>query len=175
MKLVKLKIQNFRGLKGDTETIVYRDLLKRFYSNEEIFVLNTGSKNNIPFFQEILTKFQINHFVIHDIDVEKVTDKDGKERTNSAWTLNQNIWDKIESANQVKNGLARRYVHITNFETAHGITLSGSKDKPLKAYQFVKEVKNEDNIPDCLKWLNDIVGKQEVLHDMNYIETNKKS
>ena len=162
-------------VEGDTETIVYRDLLKRFYPNEEIFVLNTGSKNNIPFFQEILTKFQINHFVIHDSDVEKVTDKDGKERTNSAWTLNQNIWDKIELANQLKTGLSRRYVHFTNFETAHGIILSNGKDKPLKAYQFVKEVKNEGNIPDCLKWLNDIVGKQEILHDMNYVETNKKS
>jgi predicted ATP-dependent endonuclease of OLD family len=159
-------------VEGDTETIVYRDLLKRFYPNEEIFVLNTGSKNNIPFFQEILTKFQINHFVIHDSDVAKVTDKDGKERTNSAWTLNQNIWNKIEEANKLKSGLARRYVHITNFETAHSITLSGGKDKPLKAYQFVKEVKNEGGIPDCLKCLNDIVGKQEILHDMDYIKNN---
>lgn len=97
------------------------------------------------------------------------TDKDGKERTHSAWTLNQNIWNKIESANKVKPGLARRYVHITNFETAHGVILSGGKDKPLKAYPFVKEVKNEGDIPDCLRWLNDIVGKQEILHDMDYI------
>lgn len=39
-------------VEGDTETIVYRDLLKRFYPNEEVFVLNTGSKNNIPFFRK---------------------------------------------------------------------------------------------------------------------------
>jgi hypothetical protein len=70
--------------------------------------------------------------------------------------------------------LARRYVHITNFETAHAITLYGSKDKPLKAYQFVKDMKNEDVIHDCLKCLNDIVDKQEILYDMAYIETNKK-
>ena len=40
-------------VEGDTETIVYRDLLKRFYPEKEIFILNTGSKNNMPFFQEI--------------------------------------------------------------------------------------------------------------------------
>ena len=39
-------------VEGDTETIVYRELLSKFHPSEDIFVLNTGSKNNIPFFQE---------------------------------------------------------------------------------------------------------------------------
>jgi predicted ATP-dependent endonuclease of OLD family len=158
-------------VEGDTETIVYRDLLKRFYPNEEIFVLNTGSKNNIPFFQEILTKFQINHFVIHDSD----TEKSSNGNNNPAWTLNKIIWDKIKEANKIETGLAKRYVHITNFETAHGIPLFSGKDKPLQAYKFVKDVKNDSEKPDCLKWLDDIIGEQKILHDMDYIETNKKS
>jgi len=159
-------------VEGDTETIVYRDLLKRYYPDEEIFVLNTGSKNNIPFFQEILTKFQINHFVIHDTDTEKASNGNN----NPAWSLNQTIWTKIEEANKIKPNLARRYVHITNFETAHNITrLLGGKDKPLKAYQFVKQIDRDKEVPDCLKWLDDIIGKQEVLHDMDYVENNKKS
>ena len=163
-------------VEGDTESIVYRDLLKRFYPNEEIFVLNTGSKNNIPFFQEILTKFQITHFVIHDTDTEKRDD--GKN--NSAWTLNQKIWTRIEEANKIKLNLARRYVHITNFETAHeehyikiGNAIDISKDKPLQAYKFATSIDdtNKENI-DCFKWLQDIVGKQEILHDMDYIHKN---
>ena len=159
-------------VEGDTETIVYRDLINRFYPSEEIFVLNTGSKNNIPFFQEILTKFHINHFVIHDVDTE-FTDDD-KKLKNPAWTLNQKIWDKIEKANEEKQGLARRYVHIKNFEDAHGIKLSGGKDKPLKAYKFVQSVNRDEKIPDCLRWLDDIIEKKEILHDMNYIQSNKK-
>jgi predicted ATP-dependent endonuclease of OLD family len=157
-------------VEGDTETIVYRDLLTRYYHDEEIFVLNTGSKNNIPFFQEILTRFQINHFVIHDTDTEKASNGNN----NPAWTLNQVIWAKIEEANKIKPNLARRYVHITNFETAHSITLSGGKDKPLQAYKFVKQVDRNKEVPDCLKWLDDIVGKQEILHDLDYIDKNKK-
>ena len=152
-------------VEGDTETIVYRDLLKRYFQDEEIFVLNTGSKTNIPFFQEILTKFNINHFIIHDTDTEKA----GNGNNNPAWSLNQTIWTKIEEANKVKPNLARRYVHITNFEIAHNITLSGGKDKPLKAYQFVKGIDKDKEVPDCLKWLVDIAGKKEILHDMDYI------
>jgi predicted ATP-dependent endonuclease of OLD family len=154
-------------VEGDTETIVYRDLLKRFYPDEEIFVLNTGSKNNIPFFQEILTELQINHFVIHDSDSEK----SANGNNNPAWTFNQIIWGKVDSANKKKPGLARRYVHITNFENAHNIELKNGKDKPLQAYKFVKNIKNEGEIPDCLKWLKDIVGDQEIVHDMDYILT----
>ena len=159
-------------VEGDTEAIVYRDLLNRFYPSEEIFVLNTGSKNNIPFFQEILTKFHINHFVIHDVDTEFI-DADKKSK-NSAWSLNQKIWDKIEKANEEKKGLARRYVHIKNFEDAHEIKLSGGKDKPLTAYKFVQSVNRDGKIPDCLKWLDDIIGKKEILHDMNYVQSNKR-
>ena len=48
-------------VEGDTEAIVYRALLKHYYPDEEVFVLNTGSKNNMPFFQEILTAFRIDN------------------------------------------------------------------------------------------------------------------
>jgi len=157
-------------VEGDTETIVYRDLLRRYYPDEEIFVLNTGSKSNIPFFQEILTKFQINHFVIHDTDTEKLA----SGNKNPAWSLNQTIWTKVEEANKIKANLARRYVHIKNFEDAHGIELSNGKDKPLQAYRFVKKIVRSKSEPDCLRWLDDILGNQEILHDMKYVESHKK-
>lgn len=155
-------------VEGDTETIVYRDLLNRFYPDEEIFVLNTGSKNNIPFFQEILTNFQIEHYIIHDTDDR--LNKAGN--TNSAWTLNERIWEKVQLANNTLNGLSRRYVHLTNFEIAHGIELSG-KDKPIKAYEFAQTIENGTNVP-CLNWLKDIVGSQEIIHDQDFIGENVK-
>lgn len=159
-------------VEGDTEAIVYRDLLKRFYPEEEIFVLNTGSKNNMPFFQEILTAFRIKHCVIHDADTELNT----KGNHNSAWTLNQSIWDLVEKANSIEEGLASRYVHIANFENAHGYHLLSGKDKPLQAYKFAATIVDQSEpIPDCLKWLNDFIGSRSIVHDMNYIEKNKKT
>lgn len=154
-------------VEGDTETIVYRELLKNFYPHEEIFVLNSGSKNNIPFFQKILTSFNIEHYIIHDTDSELTV----KGKRNSAWTLNEIIWENVIISNKIKNGLSKRYVHHTNFETAHNINLNGNKDKPLKAYQFASQITNIEPKPQCLIWLDDILGKNEILHDMNYIES----
>lgn len=159
-------------VEGDTEAIVYRALLKEYYPNEEVFVLNTGSKNNIPFFQEILTAFHIEHYVIHDVD----TEINSKGKHNSAWALNQKIWDLVVKANEVQMGLARRYVHNANFENAHKYKLLDGKNKPLQASKFVNEViAGKIENPDCKKWLDDIMGAKSLVHDMNYIDHVKKT
>ena len=152
-------------VEGDTETIVYRELLEKFFSDEEIFVLNTGSKNNIPFFQEFLSHFRIEHYAIHDSDKE--FNENGTR--SSVWTLNKRIWDKVEEANVMQMGLARRYVHIYNFEDAHRYEVNSSMGKPLAAYEYAKTINIDSNV-DCLKWLKDIVGNKEILHDQKFIE-----
>lgn len=159
-------------VEGDTEAIVYRALLKKYYPEEEVFVLNTGSKNNIPFFQEILTAFHIEHYAIHDID----TEYNSNEKRNSAWILNQKIWDLVEEANREQPGLARRYVHNANFENAHKYKLLNGANKPLQASKFVdKVIKGEIKDSDCKKWLDDIMGSKSVTHDMDYINSVKKT
>jgi len=135
-------------------------------------VLNTGSKNNIPFFQEILTHFRIRHIVIHDID----TELNSKGKHNSAWSLNKSIWENVVESNKVMEGLARRYVHNANFENAHKYNLVGGKDKPLQAFKFAKKIIREKmESADCLRWLKDALEDKVILHDQNYIEQNKKT
>ncbi|RCK18698.1 ATP-dependent endonuclease, partial [Thalassospira profundimaris] len=106
-------------VEGDTEAIVLRSLLEDSEEHREVFVLNTGTKNNIPFFQNVLTHFGIKHTVIHDADLRyqykhgQISRKgDGEPKANSAWTLNAKIWENIVASNSQKEGLARRYVHI---------------------------------------------------------------
>ncbi|KAF2517107.1 ATP-dependent nuclease [Flavobacterium foetidum] len=151
-------------VEGDTEAIVFRDLIKRFYNDYEIYVLNSGSKNNIPFFQEIFTAFHIEHCVIHDSDTRFNKDSSA----NSAWSLNSSIWDKIVNANQIMKGMARRYVHVQNFENAHNINSNG-KDKPLKAFDFVQGLEFDSDAP-CLMLLKDLLGDKIILHDNMYVE-----
>lgn len=163
-------------VEGDTETIVYRDLLKRFYPNDEVFVLNTGSKYNIPFFQEVLTAFRIEHCVIHDMDYEFLkADKNGKVKRNSAWAMNETIWKLVEEANKIQIGLARRYVHNANFENGNDYTLQNGKDKPFAAYRFVRTIRNMNDGHECVKWLKDLMGAKKISHDEKYIEANKKT
>lgn len=156
-------------VEGDTEAIVFRDLIGRFYNRFEVYVLNAGSKNNIPFFQEIFTAFRIEHCVIHDSD----TRKNDNGTANSAWKLNTSIWEKIEAANLKKEGMARRYVHTTNFEVAHGIQLTG-KDKPTRAYEFVSTLEEDSDAP-CLSFLKDLLGNKQILHDMAFVENLSNS
>jgi predicted ATP-dependent endonuclease of OLD family len=151
-------------VEGDTEAIVFRDLINRFFNQYEVYVLNAGSKNNIPFFQEIFTAFHIEHYVIHDSD----TRLNENGNANSAWTLNTSIWEKVEAANAKKDGLSRRYVHVQNFETAHGVPLTG-KDKPIKAYDFVIALNQDSDVP-CLNYLKDILGAKAILHNGAFIE-----
>ncbi|WP_338631006.1 ATP-dependent nuclease [Clostridium baratii] len=155
-------------VEGDTEAIVFRYILDKFYENKTIYVLNTGSKNNMVFYQKILTHFNIKHHVIHDRD--DIFDKNGDK--NSAWTLNKTIWEQIQSSNSTRyNGIARRYIHNKNFESAHpAYKLNMSKGKPLSAYEYAKSLKSSDNVP-CINIINDIVGAQKILHDDDYVNS----
>ena len=82
--------------------------------------------------------------------------------------MNQKIWAKVEEANNKSSGLARRYLHIKNFESAHNYTVNPDKGKPLSAYEFAKTITKDQDIA-CLNWLKDIVGKKQILHNQNFL------
>ncbi|PKG45434.1 MULTISPECIES: ATP-dependent endonuclease [unclassified Planococcus (in: firmicutes)] len=125
-------------VEGDTEAIIFRELLNKFVEHGKInlsnvpLIVNCGTKNNIPSFQKVLGHFDICYNVIHDLDY---TYKENGSR-NSAWTLNQTIHDEIDSVNDCLK--ARRYVMERNFEDAHGYSHSSSLGKPLSAYRLVQ-------------------------------------
>ncbi|WP_282015466.1 ATP-dependent nuclease [Marinifilum flexuosum] len=150
-------------VEGDTEALIFREVLKQRYPDKDCFILNTGSKNNIPFFQKILTHFRIHQTIIHDSDTRYLYDiidgtpvrrkkKDDSDRVNSAWSINESIWTEIQNSNELQNELARRFVSIYDFESANGYLYDSSKGKPLSAYEFAKELSPDDSIP-----LNDFV------------------
>ncbi|WNM18641.1 ATP-dependent nuclease [Flavobacterium capsici] len=162
-------------VEGDTETIVVRELLANKYPQKDIFVTNTGSKNNIPFFQKIFSHFNIKQHIIHDSDTrfvyeikktddvlnyQPILNKDQSKRKNSAWTLNEEIWKEIEFANQKSPGLSQRYVSIYNFEVANKYSHDSEKGKPLSAYEYVKGIDLIEK-PSILEFVNEICGAQE--------------
>jgi predicted ATP-dependent endonuclease of OLD family len=155
-------------VEGDTEAIVVRQLLHEHYPDKDIFVLNTGTKNNMPFFIKILTHFKIKQHVIHDSDRRALYDKNGKIKlkknftpvVNSAWTLNKTIWAEMESCNRRFPGIVRRYVSIQNFEDSHNYSHSSSKGKPLSAWEFAQEL-DIDGEASIAQFIKQIVGEQE--------------
>ncbi|MDP9891927.1 putative ATP-dependent endonuclease of OLD family [Variovorax boronicumulans] len=165
-------------VEGDTEAIVLRELLAIHYKDSEVFVLNTGSKNNIPFFIQTLSHFKIGQHVIHDSDERHLyakgaaqLNKDGEKTKNSAWTLNQSIWNEIQ-ASIAKRCFAIRYVCIRNFENAHSYKHDKQKGKPLSAHEFAKGIDIADNAIPIVKFLNQIVGTlpRDVEFTPDYLE-----
>lgn len=166
-------------VEGDTEAIVLRSLLEESDEHREVFVLNTGSKNNIPFFQMVLTHFGIKHTVIHDADLryqykngQVVTKDDGQPRTNSAWTLNARIWEQVVQSNSQKEGLSRRYVHVVDFESAHGYSYDPSEGKPFSAFKFGKMLGKDDEQP-VVQFTRDMLRDVSALPEANqeWLET----
>ena len=91
---------------------------------------------------------------------------------NSAWTLNLRIWEQVVMSNQVAyDGISRRYVHDSNFESAHpAYTLDTTKGKPLSAYEYAKTLTIDDDVQ-CIKIIKDIMENQAIVHDMDYVES----
>lgn len=141
-------------VEGDTEAVVAREVLDTLSDKHDLFVLNAGSKNNIPFFQEVFTHFRIPHQVVHDADCRYLYEKgvrvlknDGTPKANSAWTLNATIANGIKAARSISPDLAMRYVSIPNFEGAHGYSYDATKGKPLSAYEYARTLKPDSDAP----------------------------
>lgn len=176
-------------VEGDTETIVVRELLATKYNARDIFVTNTGSKNNIPFFQKIFTHFNIKQHIIHDSDTRFVYEtkldendkliytlklnKDQSPKKNSAWKLNEEIWNEIEKANKQNPNLANRYVSIYNFEFANNYKEDTEKGKPLSAYEYVKNIDNITS-PSILSFVKQIVGVETKSKDYSQTELEEE-
>ncbi len=142
-------------VEGDTEAIVAREFLGRIMPKHDLFVLNAGSKNNIPFFQDIFTHFRIKHYVIHDSDCRyqylqngaRAVKSDGQPKANSAWALNKVIAERIEASQQLDGSLAARFVCISNFESAHGYSFDPAKGKPLSAFEYACNAPLDQSVP----------------------------
>ena len=151
-------------VEGTSEAIVFRELFRRLDPSAEVYVLDAGTKNNLPFFLEALTHFGIKQHLVHDSDDRYLRGRDGEvlrttagvPRRSSAWTLNQRIWEGIEAA----QGLARRYVHIPDLEQANGYQVDPDKGKPLCAYEFVDAIGEAADVP-ALRFARQILGIED--------------
>lgn len=138
-------------VEGDTEAIVCREYFKEHHSDCDIFILNSGSKNNIPFFQEILNHFSIDYGILHDTDTRYVyenrdrtsikNNKDGSPKNNSAWSINLKISNGLATA---KFNKANRWVSVYDFETDNGYQYDADLGKPMSAYIFYKNNKDKE-------------------------------
>ena len=63
-------------IEGPTEEIILRGYFNEVQTDKEIFVVNCGTVNNIPFFQKIFSRFNIKYHVICDSDKAEIKELD---------------------------------------------------------------------------------------------------
>ncbi|WP_079968717.1 ATP-dependent nuclease [Salmonella enterica] len=137
-------------IEGPTEEIISRAYLQEQQTNKNIFILNCGTVNNIPFYQKIFSKFNIKYHAIFDTDQATIVSHDvdgcpffdkGIQKTISE----QYQFDKSKDQSLV--GILR--VHSTTFEPAHQndsvpeelrFVQTSDKSKPYNANLYWKKI-----------------------------------
>ncbi|MEZ8697824.1 ATP-dependent endonuclease [Vibrio lentus] len=105
-------------IEGPTEEILARAYLQEIEVDKDLFILNTGTVNNIPFYQKILSKFNIKYHAVFDTDDTEILETDVNGNPLFAKNIQRSISDQFKKDELVGDvGLLR--VHHTTFEPAH--------------------------------------------------------
>jgi putative ATP-dependent endonuclease of OLD family len=107
-------------VEGPTEEILIRGILQKLNPSKDLFVVNCGTVNNIPFYQKVYRKFAIKSHVICDTDSEELGSADGFGNPTFSNGIQNSIYAEHHSncTNTPKIGGLLR-VHVTTFEVAH--------------------------------------------------------
>lgn len=139
-------------VEGSTEEVILRGFLTEVNPDKDIFIVNCGTVNNIPFYQKIFSKFYIKYHVICDTDSaeQKGNDEYGLITFDSG--IQKSIYEQFKSDKQKIGFLSGFFnVHNETFEPAHKSDsipkhlripddYISSDGKPYNANRYWKEI-----------------------------------
>ncbi len=141
-------------IEGPTEEIIIRGILQKLNPSKDLFIVNCGTVNNIPFYQKVYRKFAIRSHVIFDTDAKTIGPLDAFGNTSFDAGIQKTIYDEhFENCNNNPRvgGILR--THDTTFEVAHyhtsvhkdcryPDTYASSNGKPFNANKYWNEILN---------------------------------
>ncbi|AZA84427.1 ATP-dependent endonuclease [Chryseobacterium lactis] len=107
-------------IEGPTEEIILRGYFNEVQTDKDIFVVNCGTVNNIPFFQRIFSQFNITYHVICDTDSAEILEMDENNFIQFESGIQMTIYQQIKADYKKENykcGLFQ--VNIPTFEPFH--------------------------------------------------------
>jgi len=109
-------------VEGPTEEIILRGYLKSKEDeiSKDLFIVNCGTVNNIPFFQKVFSKFHIKYHVICDTDSKPIKGTDSFGSPIFEEGVQKSIYEQLkidQDDSGYRVGILR--VHDTTFEVAH--------------------------------------------------------
>jgi hypothetical protein len=139
-------------IEGPTEEIILRGYLSEINPLKDIFIVNCGTVNNIPFFQKIFSKFNIKYHVICDSDSSEVKGNDKFGLTIFDKGIQKSIYEQF-NLDYTKMGYSCGLfqIHEITFEPAHkdnsipeelkySEDFNDSDGKPFNANLFWKNI-----------------------------------
>lgn len=139
-------------VEGSTEEIILRGFLTETNPIKDIFIVNCGTVNNIPFYQKIFSKFYIKYHVVCDTDSAVPKDLDQYNLIGFDSGIQRSIYEQFKDDKQKEEYLTGLFeVHNNTFEPAHRKeeipeylrmpnTYNESDGKPYNANRYWKEV-----------------------------------
>jgi len=139
-------------IEGPTEEIILRGYLNEVNPLKDIFIVNCGTVNNIPFFQKIFSKFNIKYHVICDSDNSEIKGNDEFGLIKFDKGIQKSIYEQFNSdfKKEIYScGLFQ--IHEITFEPAHksifipaelrySNNFNESDGKPFNANLFWKNI-----------------------------------
>ncbi len=107
-------------IEGLTEEIILRGYFNEIQTEKDIFVVNCGTVNNIPFFQKIFSQFNIKYHVICDTDSAEMKECDENNLIQFESGIQKAIYQQIKSDYKKENYMCGLFqVNIPTFEPFH--------------------------------------------------------
>lgn len=107
-------------IEGPTEEIILRGYFNEVPTDKDIFVVNCGTVNNIPFFQKIFSRFNIKYHVICDSDLAIINEIDNYGLIRFDTGIQKSIYEQLKLDSGKENyscGLFQ--VNNPTFEPCH--------------------------------------------------------
>lgn len=107
-------------IEGPTEEIILRGYLAEKKPSKDLFIVNCGTVNNIPFYQKMFSKFHIKYHVICDTDTSSQQNTDSNGNPIFTTHIQKSIYEQFKNDYSIlgySTGLLR--VHQVTFEPAH--------------------------------------------------------
>jgi predicted ATP-dependent endonuclease of OLD family len=149
-------------IEGSTEEIILRGYLSEKNPSKDLFVVNCGTVNNIPFYQKMFSKFHIKYHVICDTDKSNQQSIDSNGNPIFITHIQKGIYEQLKNDYTISDystGLLR--VHKTTFEPAHI-----DSSIPEKFHYKISEYLSSDGKPlNANKYWRDVL--QPNLDDMD--------
>lgn len=107
-------------IEGPTEEIILRGYFNEIQMDKDIFVVNCGTVNNIPFFQKIFSRFNIKYHVICDSDAAKVKELDNHGLIPFETGIQKSIYQQLKlDYEKVDYSVGLFQVNVPTFEPSH--------------------------------------------------------